>query len=693
METEMKFLKHMKISFKIEYRTVWGEMVWVSLSQGSSPVHRQVLSTEDGVDWTGNMELPDATDEVITYRYYIERDGHESRIEVGDMPHTIFPRKGKKVYDQHDWWREPKRVAGVAIPVFSLRSKSDCGIGDFGDLMQLLYWAEETGMKAVQILPINDTTISHTWTDSYPYNSISAYALHPMYLDLRQLDKLDNEKEMVRFEKERKRLNGLKQIDYEAVNKLKHNYMRLMYEQEGAKVLKSAGYKRFYTKNKEWLNPYIAFSYLRDKYGTAKFRKWPEMGTYNTLQVEELINKKGHETGFYCYIQYLLHCQLLKVANEARKKSIILKGDIPIGISRDSVEAWVEPSCFNMNSQTGAPPDSFSDDGQNWGFPTYNWEAMARDGYRWWLQRMRKMAEYFSAYRIDHILGFFRIWEIPLPHKSGLMGHFAPALPMTREDIERRGVRFVEELYLPDENDPTRYHVKISALKEPAYKHFGGEERRAFDRLYEDFFYHRHNQFWYQEAMKKLPALTRSTQMIACGEDLGMVPECVSWVMKELGILSLEIQSMPKVMWNEFGLLKDYPLLSVCTISSHDTPTMRGWWEEDSHRAQRYYNNILRLHGDAPKEASGWLCEKIVRMHLECPSILCILTLQDWLAIDESIRCPEASAERINVPANPRHYWRYRMHVNIEDLQHSTFTEHVKELVSVRTEKRNNLCR
>jgi 4-alpha-glucanotransferase len=672
----------MQIEFRIKYRTQWGEVVWISLSQGSEPPTHIPLSTVDGEVWTGSTDLPDRQDDVITYRYFIERDGREERIEVATMPHIIFPIKGKEVYVQHDWWRDPQHVAGVAVPVFSLRSENSQGVGDFGDLMKMVQWAEQAGMGAVQILPINDTTISHSWTDSYPYNSISIFALHPMYLDLQQLGTLSDKAEMTRYEAERQRVNSLPQIDYEAVNNLKRSYMRKMYEQEGAKVMKTKGFKTFYDKNKEWLQPYAAFSYLRDKYGTSQFSKWPSYSTFNAEDVGKLAQKERHEISYHYYIQYHLHLQLHAVADYARRHNIILKGDIPIGISTNSVEAWMEPFYFNMDEQTGAPPDTFSDDGQNWGFPTYNWDVMARDGYRWWIRRMRKMAEYFSAYRIDHILGFFRIWEIPCPHKSGLMGHFSPALPMTEEEITRQGVPFIPDMYLQDRHDPTRYHIRISAKDEESYKNLSPSARLAFDRMYEDFFYHRHNDFWYGEAMKKLPALTRSTQMIVCGEDLGMIPACVERVMNQLQIMSLEIQSMPKAPGLEFGRLKDNPQLSVCTISSHDTPTLRGWWEEDYERSQRYYTSVLHMQGDAPHKLPGWLCEHIIRQHLACPSAFCILTLQDWFSIDEAIRLPDAAAERINIPANPRHYWRYRMHISLENLlQPNSFTEHVKGIV------------
>ena len=372
---------------------------------------------------------------------------------------------------------------------------------------------------------------------------------------------------------------------------------------------------------------------------------------------------------FWYFVQYVLDQQMRAAHEYARKNKVILKGDIPIGISRDGVEAWVEPRYFNLNGQAGAPPDPFSEDGQNWGFPTYNWDEMLKDDCSWWVRRFRKMAEYFDAYRIDHVLGFFRIWEIPVPEKSGLMGQFAPALGMSREEIEAYGIYgHLDDLFLVDHKRSDRWHPRISIQFKPAYQQLSDEEKDNFNRLYNDYFYRRNNQYWYNEAMKKLPRLTQATRMLVCAEDLGMVPDCVPWVMNELRILSLEIQSMPKDPHVRFGQLQLNPYRSVCTISTHDMSTLRQWWDEDYPRTQDYYNNELHYDGPAPHPMPAWLCKDVVARHLMSPSMLCLLSLQDWLSIDEHLRLPDQNAERINIPANPRHYWRYRMHLNIEDL-------------------------
>ena len=565
----------------------------------------------------------------------------------------------------------PWKGAGTVIPIFSLRSEGSFGVGDFGDLKQMIDWCAKTKQRVLQVLPINDTNITHTWQDSYPYNSISIYALHPQYTDLRQLPKIKDETLNIKFQQLQKELNALPQIDYERVNEAKMEYLRELYAQEGSKMMKTAAFKQFFEQNKEWLVPYAAYCHYRDLYGTATFSEWPDHHTFSDEERQTMsksTTKLYKEVAFWYFVQFNLDQQMRAAHAHARKNKVILKGDIPIGISRDGVEAWVEPKYFNLNGQAGAPPDPFSADGQNWGFPTYNWDEMLKDDCSWWVRRFRKMAEYFDAYRIDHVLGFFRIWEIPVPEKSGLMGQFAPALGLSKEEIESYGVQFNEGLFLVDHKRNDRWHPRIAVQYQEAYQQLDEGQKNNFNNLYNDYFYRRNNQFWYTEAMKKLPKLTQATRMLVCAEDLGMVPDCVPWVMNELRILSLEIQSMPKDPTTRFGKLSHNPYRSVDTISTHDMATLRQWWDEDDERTQAYYNTSLRRGGAAPHPLPGWLAKDIVSRHLTSPSMLCLLSFQDWISISEALRLPDQNAERINIPANPRHYWRYRMHLTIDQL-------------------------
>lgn len=730
-------------------------------------------------EWGINVNVAELS-RSLEYKYVILNDEGEIVTWEEGMNRTIedlgMPRGQMWVltdtpprFDLRRW-----KGAGVVVPVFSLRSQHSYGVGDFGDLEQFIQWAAKVGMHAVQILPINDTTSTGTWQDSYPYNAISVYAFHPIYCNLSALPPLANRLKMEDFLIQQQQLNTLSQMDYEAVFHLKMDYLRAIYQQEWKSLAQTKNYKEWFQQNKGWLVPYAAFSVLRDTYKTANFHDWPQHSLYVADQIDRFVSSRGKhhaEVAFYYYIQYQLHVQLAHVHEIARTLGVILKGDIPIGISPNSVEAWAEPQYFNLNSQAGAPPDDFSTNGQNWGFPTYNWTAILRDGATWWVNRLQFMAHYFDAYRIDHVLGFFRIWDIPAHSVHGLLGQFSPSLPLSPSEIESYGLQFDADtmtqpyisddvlfarfghraelvktlyldpipsanyhhttfnsfggtvtyyrlkadyntqrkvqqafqhktdnynlelrdglyslisdvLFLPDRQNPQLYHPRIAAHTDYAYKSLNDEQRQAFDALYDDYYYHRHSQFWYREAMKKLPLLTQATHMLCCAEDLGMVPESVPWVMNQLRLLSLQIQTMPKEYGQEFADPSHYPWCSVATISTHDMAPLRQWWEEDPQRTQRYLNHALHIDGQAPAKLPGWLAQEIVNRHLYSPSILCLLSLQDWLSIDEQLRNPDAKAERINFPANPRHYWRWRMHLTIEQLmQADQFNSHLSDII------------
>ena len=651
------------------------------------------------------------------------------------------------------------KVAGTLVPVFSLRTKESFGVGDFGDLRQMVDFMCATGQKVLLVRPINDSTITHTWTDSYPYSCISIFAIHPQYACLHKLPLLDDKGKREKYEKERRELNALPQIDYERVNNAKLAYLHDLYAQEGAKTLGTHAFKEFFKENAQWLVPYAQYCTLRDEYGTADFTMWKDHNLWDEADRKRLSEPRTKEykaVAFWYYVQFVLGEQMKAVHEYARQHHVILKGDIPIGVNRYSCDVWTEPRYFNLNGQAGAPPDSFSTNGQTWGFPTYNWDEMIKDGCQWWVHRFGNMAKYFDAYRIDHVLGFFRIWEIPIDAVHGLLGQFAPALGMTADEIRGYGLNFQEErftepfitdwvldrvfkeraaevrdkyldridserykmkpeydtqkkiqklfenvtdenelnfrdglyslisdvLFVRDRNDKGKFHPRISVQFDFIYESLYDNDKAAFNRLYNDYFYRRNNQFWYGEAMKKLPVVVQATRMLVCAEDLGMVPDCVPWVMNQLRILSLEIQSMPKDPHVRFGHLSRNPYRSVCTFSTHDMPTLRQWWDEDRDRTQAYYNTMLYRQGAAPHPLPGWLARDIISRQLTSPSMLCVLSIQDWLAMDEKLRLADADKERINVPAIVPYYWRYRMHLNIEDLMaNKGFAQNIKDLI------------
>ena len=745
-----------------------GERLYVtgeSLCLGNWHADRALKMVEHNYnEWMVDMNV-DAFDEAETeLKFIATTDNGDVLWETGYNRTLAIPEMANgevrvEEMDQAFFEICDRKLAGTLIPVFSLRTRGSFGVGDFGDLKMMIDWVAETHQKVLQVLPINDTTSTHTWTDSYPYSCISIFAIHPQFADLRQLPAVADKEKAAAFEALREELNQLPQIDYERVNNAKIEYLRVIFEQEGGEVLKSAGFKAFLKESAHWLVPYAQYCHLRDTYGNVDFNTWKGHEVWHEKDRETLLNartKEYKEVAFYYYVQYVLHVQMRAAHEYAMARGVILKGDIPIGVNRKGCDVWHEPHYFNLNLQAGAPPDSFSVNGQNWGFPTYNWARMLEDGCQWWLRRFQNMSKYFDAYRIDHVLGFFRIWATPTTCVHALQGQFSPSLAMTREEIESYGLHFQEKLFttpfiarwvvdrvfgphadavvekylnhehddifslkpeydterkieaafvgkdgaddvwvrdglyalasdvlfVRDINDSNKFHPRITAQLNFMYEALVDSDKEKFNRLYNNYYYRRNNNFWYNEAMKKLPVLVQATRMLVCAEDLGMVPDCVAWVMNELRILSLELQQMPKDPSVRFGELWKNPYRSVCTLSTHDMPTLRQWWDEDMERTQDYYNSQLYRSGAAPHPLPGWLAKEIVVNQLACPSMLCVLLLQDWFAIDEKLRFADANAERINIPANPRHYWRYRMHLNIEDLiANKEYNDNIKELI------------
>ena len=723
--------------------------------------------------WQTSLYLP--ADWHVEYKYGLwdAAAGRAVGLECGEnrflSPRVIAPKQHVRIGDEV-YRRDSSqlfRAAGVAMPVFSLRSADGMGVGEFADLKPFADWAADTGLKLIQILPINDTTSSHTWTDSYPYSAISVSALHPIYLRLHDLPYEMPGDFRAAMDESRHRLNQHPQIDYEAVMTAKLGFLKEVYQTHGTKVVAGKLFRAFLNSTRDWVVPYAAFCVLRDRFGTADFSRWEDWQTYDPKRVGAMLESKHPDAGemmFHIWVQFELDRQLSDAVDHLHHLGLALKGDLPIGIDRESVDAWESPHQFKMDAQAGAPPDAFAVKGQNWGFPTYNWEVMREDGYAWWRSRFGRLSRYFDAFRIDHILGFFRIWQVPAGQVDGIMGWFDPAMPIHIDEIRGRGIPFDHERFCEpyirghflgerfgdtlDEacagyldhagenrfrlrkhvstqqkivdhfaaihphddghrawlerlrnalldcasdvlffevpgSDGSLFHPRCGMHGTKSFQELWDDVRRRVDDLYVDYFFRRQESFWEAKGYEKLPVMRHASPMLLCGEDLGMVPACVPGVLRELGILSLEIQRMPKRSDIEFADPAHAPYMSVVSPSTHDMPTLRGWWREDRGVSASFSWQMLGL-AKPPAELSGELATRIVLQHLDSPAMWAVFPLQDLLAMDETLRHPDPDAERINVPAIMPYYWRYRMHLGVEDLAASVgFNDSLRRLLAV----------
>lgn len=727
------------------------------LGNWESPVP---LTSDNFPEWVASIKT-DVSAQYFEYKYVIYNPENKqiTSWEAGD--NRIYRRELNSsptavtfIQDLYFRHQTPWRGTGVAIPVFSLRSERGMGIGEFNDLRLMADWCQKTGIKIVQVLPVNDTIATKTWTDSYPYAAVSVYALHPLYIHLPAVLKSKNKGLEKKISASTKSLNQNLSVDFEAIFQKKMELLMEIYLEQADELLADKDYKIFISENKDWLYPYAAYCVLRDKHGTCVFRNWPEHSTFHEKDITAFCKKEGKETGFYMFLQFYAHKQLSEARDYARTLGIALKGDLPIGIYRHSCDAWVAPELYNMSEQAGAPPDDYAENGQNWGFPTYNWEVMAKDNFSWWSSRMKKLGEYFDALRIDHILGFFRIWAIPVEYSSGTMGLFNPRIPMhidelrhfgLHESIDRLTRPFItddllrhifgdnieitseffdtlgdgmlsfktafnnqeklrlhlqknpafldyeakllklqtEVIFISEPDRPeTHFNPRITLQKTFSFQCLPPSQQEAVNRIYNYYYYERHNVFWKDQALWKLPAILDASNMLICGEDLGMIPETVPEVMRQMNIMSLEIQRMPKGS-GRFGEVRKYPYFSVCSPSCHDMSTIRGWWESDHDMAKDFYNNYMHGSGLTPMECNPQIVQYIVEDHLASPSMLAIFPIQDLLALDEKLRYSNAREEQINEPANPKHYWKYRLHINLEELlQQKEYNEYLRHLIS-----------
>lgn len=367
---------------------------------------------------------------------------------------------------------------GTAIPLAALKTEACVGCGEFSDLMSFADFCVRSGLEIIQLLPVNDTG-----TDSSPYNALSAFALHPIYISISRLPEFNPSSAFG------ERLSALKNL-YEDERRFNYTDLR----REKLKLLKDIYLSCFESIEKDgrladwimenpWVQPYAVFMRLKDAHYEASWKEWDKKYRKPTPRaIQKLWDDEAlrQEHLYFAWMQYRASQQFGEAADYIRSRGLMLKGDIPIMMNEDSCDAWAYTHFFNDDMRAGAPPDGMNPGGQNWGFPVYRWNQLKKDGYSWWKDRLRTASRYYDAYRIDHVLGFFRIWQIPSRELSARMGHADPDAFITRKSLHEAGFSDERIRWLSEPHVPTR---EIEAVNSHDYLGTHGILRTIMNRI------------------------------------------------------------------------------------------------------------------------------------------------------------------------------------------------------------------
>ena len=534
-----------------------------------------------------------------------------------------------------------QRIAGVLIPVFALRSENDPGIGDTGTLRRFIDWAAEAGFALVQLLPINETG-----GDNSPYNAISSMALDPTTLELNAgvLPDLTEDDGLAARQEAGPPPGSGGPVQYERVKPFKLSLLRrafLRFE-ASADAGRAAQFQAFRSRHAGWLENYTLFRTLMDRNGgTECWDRWPaEQQTAADAQGWEQSlagadkDAFAKTKAFFAYVQWIAYGQWEAVKKHAGERGVALMGDIPLGVSYYSADYFADPKLFEQGWSGGAPPEPyFKDDaftqkwGQNWGIPVYDWAAMRRDNFAWWRQRVGGVRDIFHVFRIDHILGFYRIYSFPWrPERN------AEFLPLSADEARAR-----------------------TGGRLPGFKPRGDdtwEDRQA-------------NRVDGEELLRMVLDAAGETRLI--GEDLGTVPDYVRPNLTALGIAGFKIP-----IWEPDpctgGLLpgSDYARLSLATYGTHDhEPLLAFWnrWQQSPPHERHELAKLAQYAGISAEDLHGGFSERVHGQLLEAlfrsNSWIAICMITDLLARDERFNVPGTSANS---------NWSQRMHVTLETL-------------------------
>jgi 4-alpha-glucanotransferase len=488
---------------------------------------------------------------------------------------------------------------GIALPLSALHSKQSCGIGEFLDLLPLVNWCSEVGFDIIQLLPLNDSGF-----DPSPYNAHTAFGLNPVYLSLTQLPHFNENAAWQSAVASLQELNHRQQIPYHSIYAAKEQILRQYWAKFGTEITRLTQYENF-VKNNSWLTGYGLFLAMKMRNANKHWREWPE-DQKNMSHEKQLILEKEceKEIQYHSFIQYLCFHQMETVKNEADKKNISIMGDIPILLSSDSDSVWMKKELFHMDLAAGAPPDMFSAEGQYWGFPIYNWEVHQIDHYRFWKERLDVASRLYHMYRLDHVLGFYRIWAIPIGKKGN-----------------------------------------------------------------EGFFFPRDESTWIAHGEKVLRFMLEFHQLMPIAEDLGAVSPEIRANLYKLGIPGIKVMRWERY-WDTpeqpFIDPKDYGPVSMTTVSTHDSETLRLWWHDLESEARAF---AKKKGNQYDRSITREQLHEMLKESHQSGSLFHINPLQEYLAVVPEMTWPDPRDERVNLPGTVSQYnWTYRFVPSVEEI-------------------------
>lgn len=367
-------------------------------------------------------------------------------------------------------------LTGTAIPVGALKTANSCGVGEFLDLIPFADFCKKAGLKLIQLLPVNDTG-----TESSPYSALSAFALHPLYISLKSLPEVEGKEDILsEITKLQKKYEKLPRFQYRELRRKKLDLLQKIFDSEKEKIISSDELKSW-IKDNPWVQVYSIFMQKKEKKHEASWKEWGESQP-TKKELDEIWNDKKNQDGnlFYAWVQMRLDQQFAKASEYAKSLGIKLKGDIPIMMNEDSCDAWAFPEYFNDEMRAGSPPDGPNPVGQNWGFPIYNWDNLKKDDYSWWKNRLIQASKYYQVYRIDHVLGFFRIWATPQRESTAMLGWTQPFEPITTDELHNLGFSDDRITWLSVPHVPTN---QIEAVNNGDYLGTHGILAKIMDRI------------------------------------------------------------------------------------------------------------------------------------------------------------------------------------------------------------------